>query len=160
MSEKDVAIGENVTKLRGAKTQQDVADAMRARGYKWSQATVWAVEKGERPLRLAEASDLAAILDQQVDALVSNSLEAALLNRMQESVRAVATSASDLRAAAKAYEDARKSLEAVLGLAGESLRTERVGNGFAPHIRKWQQISAPMLEQSAAWVVQSEPSDG
>lgn len=38
---------------------------MRTRGWKWSQATVWAVEKGERPLRLAEAEDLVSILRQE-----------------------------------------------------------------------------------------------
>ena len=35
---------------------------MRERGWRWAQATVWNVEKGERPLRLAEAEDLASIL--------------------------------------------------------------------------------------------------
>lgn len=35
---------------------------MRMRGHKWSQATVWAVEKGERGVRLAESADLAEVL--------------------------------------------------------------------------------------------------
>lgn len=35
---------------------------MRALGHKWSQATVWSIEKGDRPLRLAEAMDLANLL--------------------------------------------------------------------------------------------------
>lgn len=35
---------------------------MRQRGHRWSQATVWAVEKGERQLRLTEAEDLGEIL--------------------------------------------------------------------------------------------------
>lgn len=43
---------------------------MRERGWKWSQATVWAVEKGDRPLRLAEANDLAAILKKSVAAFM------------------------------------------------------------------------------------------
>jgi hypothetical protein len=67
MSDRDVAIGQNLIRLRGEKSQQDVADAMRAAGYKWSQATVWAVEKGDRPLRLAEAESLAEVLGTRID---------------------------------------------------------------------------------------------
>lgn len=58
----DKVIGRVVALLRLNRTQQEVADAMRERGWRWSQATVWAVEKGDRPLRLAEARDLAEIL--------------------------------------------------------------------------------------------------
>lgn len=62
VSERDESIGENLALLRGQRSQQWVADEMRSRGHKWSQATVWAVEKGDRPLRLTEAEDLAEIL--------------------------------------------------------------------------------------------------
>ena len=61
-TEQDRHIGQTMAILRGDKTQQDVADEMRQRGWRWSQATVWSVEKGDRPLRLAEAEDLAAVL--------------------------------------------------------------------------------------------------
>jgi len=61
-TEQDRQIGRTMAILRGDKTQQAVADEMRKRGWRWSQATVWSVEKGERPLRLAEAEDLAAVL--------------------------------------------------------------------------------------------------
>ncbi|UTT52311.1 helix-turn-helix domain-containing protein [Microbacterium maritypicum] len=66
----DEQIGENLTKLRGEMSQKDLATAMRGRGWKWSQATVWSIEKGERPLRLAEAVDVAWILDERLDALL------------------------------------------------------------------------------------------
>jgi|SRR5665647_997155 len=61
-TEQDRHIGQTMAILRGDKTQQAVADEMRQRGWRWSQATVWSVEKGGRPLRLAEAEDLAAVL--------------------------------------------------------------------------------------------------
>jgi hypothetical protein len=61
-TEQDRQIGRTMAILRGDKTQQAVADEMRQRGWRWSQATVWSVEKGERPLRLAEAEDLATVL--------------------------------------------------------------------------------------------------
>ena len=51
-------------------TQQAMANAMRERGWKWSQATVWSVDTGERPLRLAEAKDLAEVLGVDVTALL------------------------------------------------------------------------------------------
>jgi hypothetical protein len=60
--DRDQLIGENLQRSRGDRTQQWVADEMRALGHQWSQATVWSVEKGKRPLRLTEAQDLAQIL--------------------------------------------------------------------------------------------------
>jgi hypothetical protein len=42
--------------------QAEVASAMRDRGFKWSQTTVWKVESGERPLRFTEAAGLADAL--------------------------------------------------------------------------------------------------
>ncbi|MBX9243428.1 helix-turn-helix transcriptional regulator [Actinotalea ferrariae] len=70
-SPRDKAIGENVVRLRGPLSQAALADAMRARGWKWSQATVWSVEQGERPLRLAEAVDLAGLLECEIEDLIA-----------------------------------------------------------------------------------------
>ena len=69
METSDAQIGANLGLLRRGKSQKEVADDMRERGWKWSQATVWSVEKGERPLRLAEAVDLAVILSTEVTML-------------------------------------------------------------------------------------------
>ncbi|CEG85766.1 helix-turn-helix transcriptional regulator [Propionibacterium freudenreichii] len=56
----DTLIGDRVNQLRGTKvSQQALADAMRERGFKWNQATVWNVERGDRPLKLSEAEALA-----------------------------------------------------------------------------------------------------
>ncbi|MDN6024651.1 hypothetical protein [Bifidobacterium mongoliense] len=52
----DKTIGHNLQVLRGDMSQDDLAKKMRAYGFKWSKATVWSVEQGERPLRLTEAS--------------------------------------------------------------------------------------------------------
>lgn len=62
MSLSDAEIGKNIARIRGARSQADVAAAMRTRGFKWSQTTMWKVESGERPLRFAEASELAEVL--------------------------------------------------------------------------------------------------
>lgn len=64
----DQRVGKNITLFRGSMSQQDLAHRMRAQGFKWSQATVWATEKGERPVRLSEVVALAEILDKPYDA--------------------------------------------------------------------------------------------
>lgn len=58
----DRLIGENLVAMRGEMSQKALADAMRDKGHKWSQSTVWAVEKGDRPLKLTEAHDLEDLL--------------------------------------------------------------------------------------------------
>ena len=71
MIEGDALVGANLADLRerAKMTQKELADAMRAEGHKWSQATVWSVEKGERPLRLIEALDAADALSVTVSDL-------------------------------------------------------------------------------------------
>lgn len=43
-------------------SQKGLALVMTTRGFKWSQATVSQIEKGERPLRLSEADHLAELI--------------------------------------------------------------------------------------------------
>jgi hypothetical protein len=127
----DRRIGENVRVLRGELSQQAVADAMRERGWKWSQATVWSVEKGERPLRLAEAEALAHVLKAPT--------VASLLSPPEEAYREIA-----LRRTATAYQAivsaTREFLEARDELGADEIR---VGGQVAPRvwitetIRRW-----------------------
>jgi hypothetical protein len=48
---------------------------MRGLGYKWSQATVWSVEKGDRPLKLAEADSLSRVLKVPLATLLNPNAE-------------------------------------------------------------------------------------
>jgi hypothetical protein len=74
-----VRIGRTVALLRGPTTQQEIAAEMRALGHaKWSQATVWAVESGTRPLRLTEAVDLAGLLEVRPEDLLRGVEDASL----------------------------------------------------------------------------------
>lgn len=68
--ESDKDVGDNVRALRGATSQQDLADQMRERGWNWAQATVWSLEIGKRPLRLLEAQDLADVLGVSLEDLL------------------------------------------------------------------------------------------
>ncbi|GAB4095607.1 hypothetical protein GCM10028787_10820 [Brachybacterium horti] len=66
MSDTDAQIGKRLQELRGDMSQAALAAAMAERGHKWSQATVWSVEQGRRPMRLTEAGDVADILEVRV----------------------------------------------------------------------------------------------
>lgn len=60
----DDRIGLNVTVARVDRhmSQGALGEAMRRAGWKWTQATVWSVESGRRPLRLSESTTLTGIL--------------------------------------------------------------------------------------------------
>lgn len=78
MTTNDEQIGRNLASMRGDMSQKDLADEMRKRGFKWSQATVWSIEKGERPLRLAEAESVADIVVRPLDVLLARDGEASV----------------------------------------------------------------------------------
>lgn len=61
----DAQVGDNIRGMREelGLDQKDVADAMRDAGFKWSQATVWSIEKDGRPLRFSEATALSRVLN-------------------------------------------------------------------------------------------------
>lgn len=80
------AIGKTVAVWRGTMSQKALADAMRSRGHKWSQSTVWSVEAGTRPLRLTEAQDLALLLDESLDSLDGSPLYKRLQRWLHEGI--------------------------------------------------------------------------
>lgn len=88
-SEQDLWIGQNVANARGEMSQQALADAMREAGHKWSQSTVWSVEKGDRPLRLTEASDLSRLLDRSLITFLVPSEEQQLMHAVWAGLREV-----------------------------------------------------------------------
>ncbi|WP_272950274.1 excisionase family DNA-binding protein [Nocardioides cynanchi] len=124
MTERDEQIGRNVLVLRGSTTQQAVADAMRERGWKWSQATVWSVEKGERPLRLAEAEDLAEVFGVPMQRLTAQLATVAI----DRTLRKCATAYTEVLAAASRFLDRTTDLHLEIadaaGPAIDELRRE------------------------------------
>ncbi|WP_103662791.1 helix-turn-helix domain-containing protein [Microbacterium sp. CJ77] len=114
----DTHIGANLSQLRGAMTQKDLAERMRQLGHKWSQATVWSVEKGERPLRLTEALSLVGVLNTQISVLVADP-NAVAVNRRAELER-LQTEIERLTFESEKKRSASQGLEHELGvLAGE-----------------------------------------
>lgn len=90
MTTRDEEIGQAVARLRSKRnlTQQALADVMRQRGHKWSQATVWSIEKGERPLRLAEAVGMAEALEASFTELLQPAEGSLLEDAVLEAVNA------------------------------------------------------------------------
>lgn len=94
----NVRIGKNISTHRGHMTQVQLAEKMTERGNAWSQATVWNTEQGNRPLKLKEALDLAAILSVSIETLTGSEKQAeftALLNRETEDLGEAFTEAVD-----------------------------------------------------------------
>jgi len=139
MTVTDEEIGENVVRARGGLSQKDLASLMRKRGWKWSQATVWSIEKGERPLRLAEADELAHILEVDVAWLAGTGI------------------GMDVELALQRMADARERLQAAIGdwmnakavLAVTADATNPSGPGV-PRIRAWLAEGVTELEAAVA----------
>lgn len=62
ITQEDAAIGENVKRLRGDRSQEALAKTMRTMGHAWKKQTVYNIETGQRQLKLTEARDLLRIL--------------------------------------------------------------------------------------------------
>jgi hypothetical protein len=119
VSDRERAIGAAVSLLRDAMPQQAVADAMRDRGHRWTQSTVWAVEKGERRLLLSEAADLAAVLGVSLEMLLKRPDEAGLQRDIANECRAVGLLYDE---AVRAIFDLTAAHRALQGLLAEAER--------------------------------------
>lgn len=150
MTGRDAAIGENLTRLRGEATQQEVAAAMRLAGYKWSQATVWAVEKGDRPLRLAEAADLAKIFNKDIASLVMLPVEAALNEHIGEAFRSASESMDAIRRATEQFLRDKESIRAALEFATQAIANGSVPEDFSVTLAEQERRAAHILKLSAA----------
>lgn len=140
MTAKDEQIGRNLVHLRGERPQTEIAEAMRERGYKWSQATVWAVEKGERPLRLTEADDLSQILGGGIGADMF--LMASSATELRAALFQVSDAHSHLRKAADAY------LAALDTLAQIAHRLSAEGSEYAIPPSMWETVTSWLKEHS------------
>ncbi|MDV2979022.1 UNVERIFIED_CONTAM: helix-turn-helix transcriptional regulator [Actinomycetes bacterium ARC8] len=84
MSAIDEVVGANIARFRGEMSQSEVAKKMVSHGFKWSQTTVWEVEKGKRALKFAEALDLAKVLGVTISDLGRDEDKAELLSEAME----------------------------------------------------------------------------
>jgi len=130
----DELIGQNLQKARDSVSQTELAQRMRERGHKWTQPTVVAVEKGERPLRMAEAIDAAEILGVDLYDLVRYPRVLTFHNELQRLIDAHKA----LLDAAIAYELARVRL---LTEAADYEREE--GRSVRDDLAEWPLLETP-----------------
>ncbi|PUB26799.1 helix-turn-helix protein [Promicromonospora sp. AC04] len=123
--ERDIHIGKNLTSRRGVRSQQALARAMRNRGWKWSQATASAIEKGERPLKLAEAIDLADELNVRLEDLIQEPEQAAASREVGYRARQVAFHAASAIKVLIGFERERRGLLAAIEEAAKVPGWER-----------------------------------
>lgn len=120
---------ENMKTLRERKGWSQGELARRVSDLGWEgfhQTTISRVEKGERPVRLAEARGIAAALDATVAQMTSPpSGQAARIYEMQRQAQAIASAAAELHKAAKNYEEVRVDALATLRIAKERAKTDK-----------------------------------
>ena len=96
-------------------SQEDLARAMAARGFRWHQATVYKTETGTRRVRLAEASAVAAILGVPVGYLTGEGEHGPEVAELRTRVRLLEEASAFLVAAALNFEHRRESVDAWIG---------------------------------------------
>lgn len=152
MSDRDVVVGQNLAKLRGDRTQQDIAEAMREAGYKWSQATVWSVEKGERPIRLSEAESLAGILKCSIDRMLLPDQDAELVSRLWKYEHDLVIAEQALAQSVRDYEDRKWALKFVADEMAE--RMQEMADSMQPKIQRKMADSERQLRKSPEKIVE------
>jgi transcriptional regulator with XRE-family HTH domain len=150
MPTKDELIGRNVARLRGDMSQSDLAKAMRDRGYKWSQATVWSVEKGERPLRLSEAETLTEVLGRNTVTGAAEFLASTAEMQIVASLERVALANKAFNEAMSAYFDALDDLATSADLVSEQADAEDVPDFRWFGVRNWLEEHSPIQEAITA----------
>jgi transcriptional regulator with XRE-family HTH domain len=121
----DELIGRNLARMRGDMSQKELAARMKERGWKWSQATVWAIEKGERPLRLAESEDIKAVLG-TLWSLTMEDADTQVVSCNAWMYRAN----QQLEAAVREYLEAQMNLEVAVKQDGVSPRIAELAAGW------------------------------
>ncbi|QYF98103.1 hypothetical protein [Microbacterium sp. PAMC21962] len=130
----DEQVGRNLAALRGTVSQKDLAAAMRELGFKWSQATVWSIEKGERPLRLVEAQALGVALGKSNAWLLVSSNAAS--DAMSAGMRA-AKLHDALLELIEQYQEARMGLAFAL----DEVKDEDLTNGLVGLGKSWLNVN-------------------
>ncbi len=111
-------------------SQAALAAAMKERGWKWSQPTVAAIEKGERSLKLAEAVDL-------LDVLGLEDLESLILRPLHEVGSIMLTRMVKAKAELKAATDAFWSAQLGLVDIADAMNVE--GEDFPGSAEFWME---------------------
>ena len=133
--------GFQVRLLRQARSwsQQDLADAMIAFGYDWSQATVTRLESATRPIRLNELVDLAALFDIPVEQFLEFPLAGFDRNDLAAAEREIEKLSTD-RAELARERDAAASAQSIAAQRRDALTAEMARIDARLHVlAQWRQ---------------------
>lgn len=121
----DAEVGRTVALCRTtlATSQAELAAQMTARGWSWTQSTVSAIEHGERTLKLAEAHDLADLLEVPLHVLTRPPAYAQIERHVMDLVRR----RDELVVAIDRYEDERMAARAKLDEVRPDLEQKSIG---------------------------------
>jgi transcriptional regulator with XRE-family HTH domain len=118
------AAGQELRHLRIARgwSQEEVAQRMSAYGYDWHQTLIGRIEAAQRPLRLNEAVDLAALFGVSLEMLLTRAHEAdagelrariaAVSARLRPAEKALSAAQADEQAAREREQDAYEAAQA------------------------------------------------
>lgn len=129
-------------------------------GHKWSQSTVWSVEKGTRPLRLVEAQSLAEIFGVPVVALLRTADHADFTSRVNrwvsEQLAAEVSLSNAVDAVLNAQDCLRQLIEKELPkFAGALVKQDRDWlerqQGLIARDRVWISIRSGVLQWVQRW---------
>lgn len=145
-SSRDAEIGAIVAQRRKAldgMTQQALADAMRERdkAHKWSQATVWGLEKGERALRAAEVDDLARVLDLSPRALIAPNAANQASNELALHVGRLEDAVYDLGEQLQRARQVRATVSLLHRTSAPMLSDESLPEGDRKNLRHWVDVA-------------------
>lgn len=148
---RDVLIGANISKFRrlAGISQATLAERMDERRLPLAQSAIAKIELGKRSLRAAEAVEIAAILDVDINALFGSPLDSAITRLRQTESEAKAT----IKRATKEMDSARECYttlwEIKRAAAGETVSwgpTPEFGGPNAFRMLKWPEVSAILAE--------------
>jgi len=94
-------------------SQESLAKQMTERGYRWQQATVYKIEKGERRMQLGEALAVAAILGVPVDRMAEGTGDIVALSKIKKALAELADLRQRLERNVQAYESTRRQLRSM-----------------------------------------------
>lgn len=135
MDNLDGLIGQNLARLRGDLSQADLAKKMKELGYKWSQATVWSIEKGERPLRLSEARDVVGVVGS--GGSLYDLLHVPDVARLREAVTNVSRENANLRLAMDEYWKALNELAITADLVADGNEVDQIPAHLWEAVEDW-----------------------
>ncbi|UZX04026.1 helix-turn-helix domain-containing protein [Arthrobacter sp. CDRTa11] len=150
---------ENVQRLREAKgwSQGELARRMAADGWDgFHQTTISRIEKGQRPVRLAEARALAKVLGSQVGVMMAPPLESSILENLATSIGLMRRSRSRIWAEVDVIDRLKTSLMT------EIAQVETIPKAEWERLGLWETIAELVVQAShmQKWSAQSILTEG